>query len=104
MSPREFIETLEQGEWTPLHYAFLDHAAPALRERLWREVVERASQVVVALSLPAAMAEAALPSPPPPDPVGLWGWVSAALRLKGIDAAQLSLQEFLAILASYERI
>lgn len=96
MTAKEFFDKFDRGEWEQLHYDFLDHVAPSLREKMWRSLLERAATLIQLLSLPEGMLTDDLLPERKPEVLSSYDIFSALMRLQGIDASQLSAKEAIA--------
>lgn len=98
MTLKEFLDKLDAGDWGELHKLFLEHLRKDLLEALWQEYSDRAMLLMLIADTPAELRSQLLP---PPEPAGLssWAWVSAVLRLQGIDPDRLSAEEGIALLS-----
>lgn len=93
MTLTEFCEKFDNGDWTPLHYAFLDEVRPDVLRSAWQESVEYAMQLAMALELPADMLHAALPEMPKQSYFSTRAVVFALLRARGIHPETLPAEE-----------
>ncbi len=99
MTLKEFLDRLDAGDWGELHVLFFEHLRKDVLQELWDEHQERATLLILAADLPAEVRAQVLPPPPPAAGLSSWAWVSAALRLQGIDPERLSAEEGLALLS-----
>jgi hypothetical protein len=98
MTLKEFLDKLDAGDWGELHVLFFEHLRKDVLQELWDEHQERATLLILAADLPAEVRAQVLP-PPAGGGLSSWAWVSAALRLQGIDPERLSAEEGLALLS-----